>query len=354
MSLFQKGLAAHASAFAIGPRPRPITPVRLPLRRVRQPRRHNSAQASKPETSQGKAVEDVSSLSTHGKPASNASSSPSSAPSPSSPQPNTAATAAGVAAAPNATAPLTTSRRLGEIIKAGPVGKFGKWYARVGRERPYQTQLWSSIVIYLFGDLSAQLFFPPEKPAPANDDQNVSKTSAESKDGNEDKPGFGSSYDPWRTVRHLIVGAGSAIPSYNWFWFLHNNFNFSSKLLSILTKVTVQQIVFTPVFNTYFFSGHSLLAGATFEETWERLKKALPVSITNSVKLWPAVTAFSLMYVPPEFRNVFSGVIAIGWQTYLSWLNQKAAREVQQAEAAIEAGTSPAAAGNLIPAGQAA
>jgi len=118
------------------------------------------------------------------------------------------------------------------------------------------------------------------------------------------------------------------------FWFLHNNFNFASKFLSILTKVAVQQACFTPVFNTYFFSVHSLLGGATFEETWERLKKALPVSITNSVKLWPAVTAFSLLYVPPQFRNVFSGVIAVGWQTYLSWLNQKAKHEVELAEIA--------------------
>lgn len=116
------------------------------------------------------------------------------------------------------------------------------------------------------------------------------------------------------------------------FAFLSNNFNYSSKILSILTKVVVQQTFFTPVFNTYFFSVHSLLAGATLDETWERLKKALPVSIQNSVKLWPAVTAFSFMYVPAQFRNVFSGCIAVGWQTYLSWLNQKAAKEVLIAE----------------------
>lgn len=117
------------------------------------------------------------------------------------------------------------------------------------------------------------------------------------------------------------------------FLFLGNHFNYPSRFLSILTKVVVQQTCFTPIFNTYFFSMHSLLAGATLEETWERLKKALPVSIKNSVKLWPAVTAFSFMYVPAQFRNVFSGCIAVGWQTYLSWLNQKAAKEVAAAEA---------------------
>lgn len=130
--------------------------------------------------------------------------------------------------------------------------------------------------------------------------------------------------------------------------FLHNHFNYPSKVLSILTKVVVQQICFTPVFNTYFFSVHSLLAGATLDETWERLKKALPVSVTNSVKLWPAVTAFSFMYVPAQFRNVFSGVIAVGWQTYLSWLNQKAAREVLAEESKIQG--VQAMAGNLVPA----
>lgn len=139
------------------------------------------------------------------------------------------------------------------------------------------------------------------------------------------------------------------------FEFLGNNFNYSSKLLSILTKVVVQQTIFTPIFNTYFFSVHSLLGGATFDETWERLKKALPVSIQNSVKLWPAVTAFSFMYVPAQFRNVFSGCIAVGWQTYLSWLNQKAAKEVLAAEQLAAAQESNVAAlhaspGKMIPA----
>lgn len=117
--------------------------------------------------------------------------------------------------------------------------------------------------------------------------------------------------------------------------FLHNHFNYASRPLSVLTKVVVQQICFTPVFNTYFFSLHSLLGGAALEETWERLVKALPVSVTNSAKLWPAITAFMVVYVPPQFRNVFSGCIAVGWQTYLSWLNQKAAREVLADEMAV-------------------
>lgn len=121
------------------------------------------------------------------------------------------------------------------------------------------------------------------------------------------------------------------------FMFLHNSFNYASRALSILTKVVIQQVCFTPVFNTYFFSVHSLLCGSSVAETFERLKMALPVSVTNSLKLWPAVTAFSFLYVPAQFRSVFSGCVAVGWQTYLSWLNQVAAREVEEAEIEAEA-----------------
>lgn len=129
--------------------------------------------------------------------------------------------------------------------------------------------------------------------------------------------------------------------------FLDRNFNFSSKFISILTKVVVQQACFTPIFSTYFFGMQSLLAGASLTETWERVKRAVPPSIINSLKLWPAVTAISFMYVPAHFRALFGGTVAVGWQTYLSWLNQKAAKEVaaeekEEQKVAAAAGTASA------------
>ncbi|KAJ5581779.1 Major facilitator superfamily domain general substrate transporter [Penicillium sp. DV-2018c] len=313
----------------------PITPRSHPqiLRRTSPQRRYNSNPSKTPSTKSSN-TPCTPSQPPH----------PPNIPSPSQP-PDT--TPAAVAAAGATTAPVR--RGLREVIKASPIGGLGRWYARAQERKPYTTQFWSSIVIYLFGDLSAQLLFPSEVPAPVK----------EGKDGGVDGQGEGGTstatvsagYDPLRTLRHLCVGAGSSIPSYNWFLFLGNHFNYPSKFLSILTKVVVQQTCFTPVFNTYFFSMQSLLAGATLDETWERLKKALPVSIQNSVKLWPAVTAFSFMYVPAQFRNVFSGCIAVGWQTYLSWLNQKAAKEVAAAEALAAEGTGVSTGVNALHAG---
>lgn len=211
MSFFQRGLSAHVSTFTT--RPRPINPsIRAPLRRVRQPRRHKSSEApTTPETpTESKIGGDVASTNAPANPApSNVSSS-----APAQPV-NTAAavTAAGAATAPGAANMVVRSKGLREIIKAGPLGQLGRWYSRVQERKPYATQFYSSIVIYLCGDLSAQLMFPSEAP-PA--DKSSEKDSKALEDKDEKEVSRGGGYDPWRTVRHLIVGAGSSIPSYNW------------------------------------------------------------------------------------------------------------------------------------------
>ncbi|TEA17361.1 Protein SYM1 [Colletotrichum sidae] len=195
---------------------------------------------------------------------------------------------------PNTVATIPLWQRLGPLTRAA------EGYARAQRKRPLTTQFVSSLVIYFCADLSAQ---------------NMS--------GNE--------YNPERTVRSLIIGAISSIPSYKWFIFLSQNFNYTSRLLSLATKVVVNQMCFTPIFNSYFFGMQAFLAGDNFDQIIERIRRTVPVSIVNSCKLWPAVTAFSFSFIPMEYRSVFSGVIAVGWQTYLSFLNR-------QAEAVEEAG----------------
>ena len=109
--------------------------------------------------------------------------------------------------------------------------------------------------------------------------------------------------------------------------YLGTKFNYPSKALSLAAKVVINQIVFTPVFNSYFFGMQSLLSGDSFTDAWERIKRTLPASFINSCKLWPAVTAFNFTYVLPQYRALFAGVVAVGWQTYLSLLNFKAANE---------------------------
>ncbi|KAF2178027.1 hypothetical protein K469DRAFT_719198 [Zopfia rhizophila CBS 207.26] len=138
---------------------------------------------------------------------------------------------------------------------------------------------------------------------------------------------WASNRDWARTGRALLIGGLASIPGYNWFLWLSKSFNYRSKVLSLTTKVVVNQLLFTPIFNSYFFGMQSILTGATLPEVAERIKHTVPTSWVNSCKIWPAVTAFSFTFIPIQFRSIFGGVIAIGWQTYLSLLNQRAAAE---------------------------
>ncbi|KAK3672179.1 hypothetical protein LTR78_007932 [Recurvomyces mirabilis] len=173
-------------------------------------------------------------------------------------------------------------------------------YGAMQRRSPLMTQFSSSLIIYFLGDLSAQ--------------------SVGSNGFSEE----GSRYEPIRGLRAMIIASICCIPSYKWFLWLGNNFNYSSHWFSIGVKILVNQTFFTPVFNTYFFGMQSLLAGASWSETIRRVKETVPISFVNSWKLWPAVTAFSFTYLKPRNRPIFAGCIAVVWQTYLSWLNKQA------------------------------
>lgn len=72
--------------------------------------------------------------------------------------------------------------------RLGPVSHAFNAYGRTQKRRPWATQVGTSLVIYFCGDLAAQ---------------NI---------GDED-------YNPWRTIRHLTIGAICSIPAYSWYEF---------------------------------------------------------------------------------------------------------------------------------------
>jgi hypothetical protein len=195
MSLLQNGLLSRASTSTSTLRS--VTPRSQPqlLRRPHPQRRYNS------NSSTGKASERNTSPAQSQSHSHHSTTTP-----PKLPDTIPAATAAAGAA----TTPVRRGFR--EVIKAGPVGKFGRWYARAQERKPYTTQFWSSIVIYLCGDLSAQMLFPSEVPAPAIPDSEDGDVVARGDGGT-----VSAGYDPLRTLRHLCVGAGSSIPSYKWY-----------------------------------------------------------------------------------------------------------------------------------------
>ncbi|KAI0379237.1 hypothetical protein F5Y04DRAFT_131239 [Hypomontagnella monticulosa] len=227
------------------------------------------------------------------------------------PKPNAAAGEAG-AAKPKPEAPVENPIPVGSTpvpplsiwSRLGPLTTAGRAYARAQRNRPWATQIASSIVIYFAADVSAQSI-------------------------------GGKEYVPERTVRNMGIGAVCAVPSFLWFIWLSQHLNYPSHALSIAVKIVVNQLVFTPSINSYFFASQALLSGDSLAETWDHLCRTVPTSWLNALKLWPAVLAVNFTFVPMQYRSVFAGVVAVGWQTYLSYLNRQAeiAEEVDHSKA---------------------
>ncbi|KAL9083387.1 MAG: hypothetical protein Q9165_008537 [Trypethelium subeluteriae] len=230
-------------------------------------------------------------------------------------------------------------------------------YGRAQQSSPYLTQLLSSLTIYTLGDLSAQNLTSSNKQTP-----------------------FLASYDPFQTLRAMLIGAAVALPAYHWFLFLGTSrFSItlpsrllpllsrltsssssssaaatSSKLqhtlnftLSIANRVITNQLVFTPLFLTYFFTAHALLTPLLCAapdparlpsptQLADKLAETVPRGFVNSWRLWPAVTAVSFTVVQPQYRAVFAGVVAVGWQTYLGILNLRAREGKGEGEVAEE------------------
>ncbi|KAL4912869.1 hypothetical protein BDW62DRAFT_214681 [Aspergillus aurantiobrunneus] len=115
-------------------------------------------------------------------------------------------------------------------------GPFLAWYSYSQTYRPYLTQLCLTPVIYCIGDFSAQMI------------------------GNDDD------FDHRRTIRSFIIGL----------------------------------LLYTPLFNVYFFASHGLLSGEAVTGAAEGVQKTVPISIPRSFPYWPLVTAFNFTYVKPQ------------------------------------------------------
>lgn len=77
-----------------------------------------------------------------------------------------------------------------------------------------------------------------------------------------------------------------------------------------------------------------LLAGGSPAQVGQRIIDTVPTSLVNSLFVWPWFQFFNFTFVQAEMRALTSGLFAIGWQAYLSWLNKYAERRRHASEMA--------------------
>ncbi|KAL2918128.1 Protein required for ethanol metabolism [Polyrhizophydium stewartii] len=133
-----------------------------------------------------------------------------------------------------------------------------------------------------------------------------------------------SDYNPLRTARLGLFGSCVAGPAMvSWYGLLSRRIVFENRLMALLARVSLDQLVFAPTFIAIFFSATGFMEGLTPEAVWDKLKSGYPTALAGNYKLWPAVQLVNFYLVPLHHQALVVNTIALGWNTYLSVINQR-------------------------------
>ncbi|CAO3593188.1 unnamed protein product [Absidia cylindrospora] len=89
-----------------------------------------------------------------------------------------------------------------------------------------------------------------------------------------------------------------------------------------LTRTALDQVLFTPIILGCFMGGISLLERQSMDEIHEKFQTSYVQGLTNAYRFWPFANLFVFSVVPTMYRPLVNSTFAIGWNSYLSYLNQ--------------------------------
>ncbi|ORX80964.1 sym-1 [Anaeromyces robustus] len=172
---------------------------------------------------------------------------------------------------------------------------FFKWYHHCLNKKPILTQSLTTGVMFAVGDVIAQ--------------QLVEKR--------------GKEHDYKRTGRMSLFGACVAGPSTSlWYRFLDRYVVLPNKTHQLFARVFLDQCVYSPLSQVVYLGGTGIFERSSPEEIKEKIRGFGPALMAN-YKIWPAFQLINFNFVPPNYRSLGTNVVALGWNTYLSVLNQQ-------------------------------
>ncbi|KAI9344725.1 hypothetical protein BD770DRAFT_397376 [Pilaira anomala] len=170
-------------------------------------------------------------------------------------------------------------------------------YHRVLTKRPILVQSLSTAVLFGAGDVIAQ--------------QAVEKQGWQK-------------HDFQRTFRMSAFGGVFAGPVLStWYRFIDKKVKTTNKFQGLVTKVVLDQFVFAPFFIAAFFTGQGIFEGKSIDEIKNKLSTGYTTALIGNYKLWPAVQVVNFYFTPLNYRLMVTNCVALGWNAYLSVLNQR-------------------------------
>ncbi|KAL7748270.1 Protein required for ethanol metabolism [Sorochytrium milnesiophthora] len=142
-----------------------------------------------------------------------------------------------------------------------------------------------------------------------------------------------SKHDWSRTARLSAFGLVLAGPSLTlWYRFLDRRVRLANPIANLLTRVALDQFAFSPVSMATFFAVNGVMEGLDMGEIREKLRNSYWTGLVSNWKVWPGIQLLNFYFVPVNHRTLVVNTVALGWNTYLSDLNNKATLQARANE----------------------
>jgi len=128
-------------------------------------------------------------------------------------------------------------------------------------------------------------------------------------------------YDKMRGLRFMAFSALVGTPvAYFWYGWLDATILPLAPVSAqaIITKVVMDQVLYSPVMTSLFFSGMAVCDGKGVSGALTMIREKLWPTLLATWVLWPAAHVINFMYVPTDLRILYINIVAIVWTAYLS------------------------------------
>ncbi|XP_012278559.1 protein Mpv17 isoform X2 [Orussus abietinus] len=103
-----------------------------------------------------------------------------------------------------------------------------------------------------------------------------------------------------------------------WYGILDKRIGSKGKTV-ILKKVVCDQLFFAPALIAVLLNSIGFLRGNNLEQNKEKLRNEYKDILINNYKLWPMVQIVNFSLVPLEYQVLVVQIVAIFWNTYVSY-----------------------------------
>lgn len=129
----------------------------------------------------------------------------------------------------------------------------------------------------------------------------------------------GTNHNFVRTARMGLVGVMIAPVLRTWFLALDRIVPGTAKTAGF-KKMLLDQGLFAPFMICFFFGVTETLAGKRPYEIKKFLKERYLETMITNYKIWPLVQTLNFTFIPIQHRIAFVQLVAIFWNSYLSWM----------------------------------